>query len=113
MVVGGSIERVTVVVYPTSRISNERGVVVLDGSVCCSTHPPGRLRELGALRRRERFGVDVRRVCAICLRGSGTVLSRRGKRNGRNGVDAGSDGEARGTGRDNAVLERRKKKRNL
>jgi len=39
MVVGCTVLRVTVVIYPTSRISNERGVVVLDGSVS-ATHPP-------------------------------------------------------------------------
>ena len=55
MVVGYIVVRITVVIYPTSRISNERGVVVLDGSVG-PTHPRWRLTKLAALRRRERSG---------------------------------------------------------
>lgn len=43
MVIGRDITSVAGVSNPASRISKERGVIILDGGVC-STHPPGRLR---------------------------------------------------------------------
>ena len=70
MVVGCIVVRITVVINPTSRISNERGVVVLDGGVC-ATHPRWRLRKSATLHRRERFEVRQRRVCKVVLDGSG------------------------------------------
>jgi len=92
MVVGCVIVRVTVIIYPTSRIGNERGVVVLDGGVG-STHPLRRLTELSALRRREPFDVRRRGDYKVDLRGSGSVLERPDYNSRRNRVGPSEEGD--------------------
>jgi hypothetical protein len=68
---GGVIAIVSLVIYPTSRISNESEIVVLDGGVCSSTHPPRHLTKRG------HFVVHLRWGYNVGLRGMGSVVRAR------------------------------------